>query len=245
MSLKPLMLIVLAAGKGSRMGSDLPKVLQTLQGKAMIHHLLASLVDLRAESTLVVIGPDMAAVEAAVAPLPTVVQNQQLGTGDAVKAARAQLQHFEGDVLVVYGDTPMISSHTLERLLAVRRSESDPAVVVLGFRAKDPKQYGRLLAGEQGELLAIVEYLDASEHLRRSKLCNSGVMAFDGKHLLAMLDALENNNAKGEYYLTDLVGIARDRGLSCAFIEGREEEVLGINTKAELAALEATMECVS
>ncbi len=238
MNKRPLMIIVLAAGRGTRMGSTLPKVMQPLQGKAMIHHLLDTLAELQAETTLVVVGKNMAELEAAVAPHSTVVQQEPLGTGDAVKAARGHLQNFTGDVLVVYGDTPLISAKTLKAMIAARESQPEPAVVVLGFRPQDPKQYGRLLASPEGELLAIVEYLEASEGLRHSNLCNSGVMGFDGKHLLPLLDAIDNQNAKGEYYLTDVVGIARQAGLNCRFIEGREEEVLGINTQSELAALE-------
>lgn len=236
---RSLAVVVLAAGKGTRMESSLPKVLQPLMGKPMIQHLLQSVDRLNANPCVVVVGPDMGNVEQEVAPRPTVIQAHQLGTGDAVKAARESLQSFSGDVLVVYGDTPLISTQTLERLLAARRLPSNPAVVVLGFRPDDPAQYGRLLAGSDGDLQAIVEYLDCSEYLRSSNLCNSGVMAFDAEHLFDLLDSISNHNSKGEYYLTDVISIARDKGLNCAFIEGDPQEVLGINTKAELAEVEA------
>lgn len=235
---KSLAVVVLAAGKGTRMESHLPKVLQPLQGKAMIHHLLDSVNQLPVDQSVVVIGPQMDNVRDAVAPLSVVIQEQQLGTGDAVKASRELLQDFSGDVLVVYGDTPLISPKTLQRLIDARREADNPAVVVLGFRPKDPAQYGRLLPGVDGELQAIVEYLDCSEYLRHSNLCNSGVMAFDGSRMFQLLDAIGSDNAKQEFYLTDVVSIARSQGMNCRFIEADEMEVLGINTKAELAAVE-------
>ena len=233
--------VVLAAGKGTRMASNLPKVLQPLQGKPMVQHLLASVDALGVGQCVVVVGPDMENVQQAVAPRETVIQYQQLGTGDAVKAARSCLENFNGDVLVVYGDTPLITTKTLTRLLEERHSSADPAVVVLGFRPEDPAQYGRLLEGEDGELLAIVEYLDCDEALRNSNLCNSGVMAFDGNCLFELLDAISNDNSKAEFYLTDVVSIAKEKGLNCAFIEGEPQELLGINTKLELAEVEALL----
>ncbi len=234
-------MVVLAAGKGTRMQSNLPKVLQPLLGKSMISYLLESLEPLAADDCVVVIGPNMDNVKAAVAPYSTVVQPFQLGTADAVQAARCRLSEFDGDVLVVYGDTPLITSETLQRLLERRRSEQDPAVVVLGFRPNNPAQYGRLLEGADGELQAIIEYLDCDEELRQSNLCNSGVMVFDGKSMFELLDAISNDNAKSEYYLTDAVSIARAKGFACAFIEGDPQEVVGINTKAELAEVEALL----
>ena len=233
--------IVLGAGKGTRMQSDLPKVLQPLQGKPLISHLLQSVDAINADKTVVVIGPGMDNVKECVAPRDTAVQENQLGTGDAVKAAREHLEDFHGNVLVVFGDTPLITADTLQRLIDERNSPANPAVVVLGFRPDDPLQYGRLKEGDNGELEAIVEFLDCDDTLKASNLCNSGVMAFDGQYLFELLDAISNDNSKGEYYLTDVVAIARSKGLHCAFVEGNPQEVLGINTKAELAEVEAML----
>lgn len=234
--------VILAAGKGTRMKSDLPKVLHPLNGKPMVEYLLASVDALNADEYVAVIGPGMANVERIVAPRKSVIQENQAGTGDAVKATRSYLEFFAGDVLVVYGDTPLISTDTLERLLARRNSPDNPAVVVLGFRPEDPAQYGRLVEGANGELEAIVEYLDCDEALRASNLCNSGVMAFNGKHLFTLLDDITNDNSKSEYYLTDVIAIARSKGLNCSYVEGDPLEVLGINSKDELAFVEALLD---
>lgn len=230
--------VVLAAGKGTRMQSDLPKVLQTLQGKPLISHLLSAIAPLNPDKCVVVVGPGMGNVKECVAPQQTAVQENQLGTGDAVKASRKMLEDFHGDVLVVFGDTPLITTETLRRLITERNSESSPAVVVLGFRPEDPLQYGRLKEGADGELEAIIEFVDCDETLKASNLCNSGVMAFDGQYLFDLLDTITNDNSKGEYYLTDVVAIAKSKGLHCAIVEGNPQEVLGINTKAELAEVE-------
>ena len=233
--------VVLGAGKGTRMQSDLPKVLQPLQGKPLISHLLSSVDPLNPDKCVVIVGPGMDNVAECVAPRLTAVQENQAGTGDAVKAARPMLEDFHGDVLVVFGDTPLITTATLQRLIAERNSEANPAVVVLGFRPDDPLQYGRLKEGDDGELEAIVEFVDCDEALKASNLCNSGVMAFDGQYLFELLDAISDNNSKGEFYLTDVVAIARAKGLTCSFVEGDPQEVLGINTKAELAEVEAML----
>jgi bifunctional UDP-N-acetylglucosamine pyrophosphorylase / glucosamine-1-phosphate N-acetyltransferase len=233
--------VVLGAGKGTRMQSDLPKVLQPLKGKPLISHLLKSIDPLNPDRCVVVVGPGMDDVKECVAPHLTAVQESQLGTGDAVKAARDMLEDFHGDVLVVFGDTPLITTQTLQRIIAERNSEANPAVVVLGFRPEDPLQYGRLKAGANGELTAIVEYVDCDEALKASNLCNSGVMAFDGQYMFELLDAITSENSKGEYYLTDVVAIAKSKGLHCAFVEGNPKEVLGINTKAELAEVESML----
>src|SRR5262244_1056182 len=162
MAENPVAAVVLAAGKGTRMKTDLPKVLHKLAGRPMIAHVLANLAPLGCERIAVVIGPGMEGVAAVVAPHATALQAEPLGTGHAVLAARAALQDFGGDVLVVYGDCPFISSATIGRLIARRRDADQPAVVVLGMRPVDPAQYGRLIIGDNGMLEAIVEYRDAS-----------------------------------------------------------------------------------
>jgi bifunctional UDP-N-acetylglucosamine pyrophosphorylase/glucosamine-1-phosphate N-acetyltransferase len=235
-------IVVLAAGLGTRMKSDLPKVLHPLAGRPMIGHLMATLETLAPERLVVVVGPGMEAVAEAVAPWPTVVQEPRLGTGHAVMAARDALAGFDGDVLVVYGDTPLISAGTLERLLAARRAPARPAVVVLGFRPRDPGAYGRLIVGPIGTLDAIVEAKDARPDQLAVTLCNSGVMAIDGARLFGLLERIGDDNAKGEYYLTDIVHIARADGLSCGVVEGGEAEFIGINSRADLARAEAIVQ---
>lgn len=245
MTLPPPAAIVLAAGKGTRMKSALPKVLHPVAGKPMVRHVLDSLAPLGAGPVVVVVAPGMEQVAASVAPHATAVQEHQLGTGHAVLAARAALgggANLAGDVLVLYGDTPFISTETLQRMLARRRQADDPAVVVLGMRPEDPGEYGRLVLGDDGYLHAIVEAKDASPEERRIGLCNSGVMAIAGAHLFSLLDLVGNDNAKGEYYLTDIVAIARSRGLACAVVEAEVDELMGVNSRAELAVAEAIIQ---
>ncbi len=234
--------VVLAAGKGTRMKTELPKVLHKLAGRPMINHVLANLAPLDCERIVVVIGPGMEGIAAAVAPHATALQAEPLGTGHAVLAARKALQGFAGDVLIVYGDCPFITGATIGKLIARRRATDHPAVVVLGMRPADPAQYGRLIVGADGLLEAIVEYRDANAEQRAITLCNSGVMAIDGKRLFALLDRVGNANAKGEYYLTDIVALARADGAACAVVEAPADELIGINSRAELAAAEAILQ---
>ena len=234
--------IILAAGKGTRMKSHLPKVLHPIAGRPMIGHVLASLAPLGCAPIVVVVGPGMEAVSKAVAPNRTALQAEQLGTGHAALAAKAALGQREGDVLILYGDTPFISTETFEALLARRHAEDRPAAVVLGMRPDDPTGYGRLLVDGEGQLEAIVEHRDATAEQRRIGLCNSGVMAVDGALLWDLLGEVGNDNAKGEYYLTDIVALARRRGRLAAAIEAPAEELVGINSRAELAAAEALLQ---
>jgi bifunctional UDP-N-acetylglucosamine pyrophosphorylase / glucosamine-1-phosphate N-acetyltransferase len=238
----PLACIVLAAGKGTRMKSDLPKVLHPVAGKPMVRHVLDAAAALSPECVAVVVGPGMDRVAQAVAPHPAVVQERQLGTADAVLAARAALEGFEGDVVVLYGDTPLVTAGTLASLLEARAAADDPAVVVLGMRPDDPGAYGRLVTDGSGRLEDIVEYLDASEAQRAIELCNAGLMAFDGKRMWALLERIGSDNAKGEFYLTDVVAVARHLGHACRVVEGPAEEVVGVNSRAELAQVEALLQ---
>jgi len=189
-----------------------------------------------------VIGKDMAAVADAAAPAQTVVQSPPLGTGHAVKLALAALGDFAGDVLVLVGDAALIATETLAALIAERRRAPDAAVAVLGMRVTGPNAYGRLLMGADGSLEAIVETRDATPEQRQITLCNSGIVALDGRHARALVGAIGNNNAKREYYLTDVVALARARGLPCRAIEAPAEETIGVNSRAELAVAEATMQ---
>jgi len=234
--------VVLAAGEGTRMRSARPKVLHELAGLPMIRHLLATVERLEPRASVVVIGPGMDAVADAVKPHPTVVQAKPLGTGHAVLAARALLEGFTGDLLVLFGDTPLVTAPTLKRLLAARRKKPQAAVAVLGFRPADAHGYARLVTGRKGALEAIVEARDASAAERRITLCNSGVMAIDGRQALALLAKLDRRNAKREYYLTSIVALARKEGLPCTYVEAPEEELIGINSRADLALAEATLQ---
>lgn len=236
--------VILAAGKGTRMKSDLPKVLHAVAGQTMVGHVLAAANALQPERVVVVVGPDMETVAQAVAPHRVAVQTGQKGTGDAVRAAlpALNLEQPAATVLVLYGDTPLITSETLRKIVTVRQAADNPAVVVLGMRPADPTGYGRLLRDSQGRLQRIVEHLDASLEERAETLCNGGLMAFDGTRMATLLGDITDLNAKGEFYLTDAVAAAVDRGWSCRVVEGPEDEVLGVNSRIELAVVERLMQ---
>lgn len=231
--------VVLAAGKGTRMKSGQPKVLHGLAGRPMIGHLMATVGDLAPERTVVVLAPGMDDVAAAISA-ETAIQDEALGTGHAVMAAGAVLADYDGDILVLFADTPLLTVETLGRVLAARAAPSHPAVVVLGFRPADPGAYARLIVDEEG-LQAIVEAKDASATELGVDLCNSGVMLIAGDQR-ALLQAIGRDNAKGEYYLTDMVALARAKGLPCAAVEGEEAELLGINTRSDLAMAEGVVQ---
>ena len=235
--------IVLAAGKGTRMKSALPKVMHAVAGRPMVLHVLDAVQEIGAERAVVVIGPDMPEVGKAVQPYDTAVQAKQQGTADAVKAAKKALGDFRGTVFILYGDTPLIEPDTLRHMLAAReRTKPETAIVVLGFRPADPGAYGRLVVDRAGALTAIVEAKDASPEELKIDLCNSGVMAVDGALLWELLDKVDNKNAKGEYYLTDIVGLATKKKLRCGVIEAPEEQLLGVNDRIDLAKAEASLQ---
>ncbi len=230
--------VILAAGKGTRMKSDRPKVLLPIAGRPVIGHVLDTVATLDPARTVVVVAPGMDAVARAVAPVPIAIQPQARGTADAVKAARAALAGFTGDVLILFGDNPFMSAETLHRLIERRGAKDKPAVVVAGFKPDDPLRYGRLVTDRAGTLKAIVEFKDATPAQRRIRLCNSGAMVVDGRRLFALIDAIGDANAAGEYYLTDIVQVARRMKLACAAIERPAEEFIGIDTRAQLALAE-------
>lgn len=227
--------VVLGAGKGTRMKSDLPKVLMPICGKPMIRNILETLDAMAADKIVVVTAPDGELVRKEVAPHQSVIQERQLGTGDAVMAAKSALEGFDGDVLTIFGDHPIITKETY--LKAVNKRREGYAIVVLGFRPEDTARYGRLIVNGH-ELEKIVEFKDATEAEKAITLCNSGVMCFDGRLMFDILSEISNENAAGEYYLTDAVAIARKRGLKCGVVECAAEEVAGANTREELALLE-------
>ena len=232
-------LIILGAGMGTRMNSELPKVLHQIGGAPMLVHAMRAGATLNPEKTVIVAGHGAEAVsKAALAYDPdaeTVLQTEQLGTAHAVAQAGAALEGFEGDALVLYGDTPFIGSETLEAM-AVARGLHD--VVVLGFEAADPGRYGRLITNGDA-LERIVEFKDATDEERAVTLCNSGVIAAKSSVLFDLIAAVGNDNASGEYYLTDIIGIARSKGLSSTVVRCDEAETLGVNSRAELIAAEA------
>jgi bifunctional UDP-N-acetylglucosamine pyrophosphorylase/glucosamine-1-phosphate N-acetyltransferase len=236
---RPLAAIVLAAGKGTRMRSDLPKVLHKVAGRSMVGHVIATAESLGADPIVAVLAPGMDRVEKAVAPHKVAIQVAQLGTGDAVKSARDALAGFAGDVLILYGDCPLLRNETLA---AMRHHRRDEAVTVLGIRVPGDSPYGRLVVGADGALERIVEALDASPEERAIDLCNSGVMLISGDLLFGMLDRIDALNAKGEYYLTDIIGVARRAGHVCRVVEAPAVEALGVNSRAELAVAEAAMQ---
>lgn len=236
-------LILLAAGEGSRMQSDLPKVLHDVAGAPLFAHALASARDLDGGKRIMVVGHGSDAVIAAARAhgddIVFAHQTEQLGTGHAVLQAAPLLQDAGGDAVVLFGDTPFIRPETLTAMAHARSKGSD--VVVLGFDAADPGRYGRLVT--EGEALTkIVEWKDASESERAITLCNSGVMMVATDMLLRLLNAVKPDNAAGEYYLTDIVALAVSEGLSAQVVTCDEAETLGINTRADLAQAEAVFQ---
>jgi bifunctional UDP-N-acetylglucosamine pyrophosphorylase / glucosamine-1-phosphate N-acetyltransferase len=235
--------VVLAAGEGTRMRSTLPKVLHPLAGQTILAHVLGATPQGAGNSLAVVIGPDHKAVVDEVRRIrpdaETFVQRERLGTAHALLAARESIARGADDLLVVFGDTPLISAQTFLRLRAPLANGA--ALAVLGFRAADPTGYGRLLV-EGDKLIAIREQAEASEEERKITLSNAGVMAFQGKTALEIIDKIGSANSKGEYYLTDAVRIFRELGLEAIVIETNEDEVRGINTKAQLADVEQVMQ---
>lgn len=240
MTHRPFAALILAAGKGTRMKSDLHKVLHPVAGRPMLGHLIAAVDELGAARKLVVTGAGREQVEAFVAPLGVDVATQepQLGTAHAVQQGEAGLAGFSGDILILYGDVPLVPAATMRRMLD-RLNEADaPVAVVLGFRPADPLAYGRILAGSDGTIEDMVEYKDATPEQRAVDLCNSGLMAVRGERLWALLAQVGNDNAAGEYYLPDIVRIARAQGERSVVIKAEAWEVAGVNSRAELAAVE-------
>ena len=233
--------VILAAGKGTRMKSDLHKVLHPIAGRPMIDHLLASVDELSPVHKVVVVGAGREQLEAALGDRALAcLQEPQLGTGHAVLQAQAALGGFEGDVLVMYGDVPFVRSATMRAMLDRLHGDSTPAVVVLGFEPQDALQYGRVMADANGVIGKMVEYKDASEAERACTLCNSGLLAARASDLWALLDRVGNDNAQGEYYLPDVVNIAIGDGRICAVVKTDDpDEVAGINSRSELAQAEA------
>lgn len=241
MSKPSIAAIILAAGQGTRMKSDTHKVLHPIAGHPMLHHLLGSVDRLDAAEKVVVVGAGREQVEASLAGRGAriAVQAEQLGTGHAVQQAEEALQEFSGDVLILYGDVPLVTTGTMHRMLDRLNAPDAPVAVVLGFRPFDPAAYGRIVADQDGAILRMVEFKDATPEERAVTLCNSGLLAVRAADLFALLARVGNDNAASEYYLPDIVMLAAADGRKSAVIEADAAEVAGVNSRAELAGVEA------
>ncbi len=226
--------IILAAGKGSRMKSDLPKAMIPVFGKPLINYTLETLESMEIKKIITVISKNGDLIKQIVSPYQTCVQNEQLGTGHAVLCTENLLQGCDSPILVILGDVPFISKETYEK--AINLVESGYNVVALGYHSDDPKHNGRLKIIDN-KLLEIVEFKDATEEEKQITFCNSGCMVFDGKYLFEILHKLQNNNTAKEYYLTDAIKIANDMKLKCTAVEGSKEEMFSANTPEELEQL--------
>ena len=241
MTSSPFAALILAAGKGTRMKSDLHKVLHPIAGQPMLGHLIGAVDTLGATAKVVVTGAGREQVEAFVAPLGVAVTTQepQLGTAHAVQQGERALAGFDGDVLILYGDVPLVRPETMQAMLDRLNAADAPAAVVLGFRPADALAYGRIIAKADGTIEKMVEYKDASPAERDVDLCNSGLMAVRAADLWPLLAAVGNDNAAKEYYLPDIIMIAAAQGRTSAVIEAEAWEVAGVNSRAELATVEA------
>ena len=232
--------VILAAGQGTRMRSDTHKVLHPIAGKPMLLHLLSTLEAMGAERRIVVVGKGREQLEKALEGhgVVTALQSEQKGTGHAVQMAENALEGFDGALLILYGDTPFVTRDTLAEMLDRLAAKDDPGVVVLASSPVDGKTYGRVILGDGDHISKMVEYKDANEAERAVKLCNSGMMAVQSKDLFRWLSKVNNANAAKEYYLPDIVMIAKEEGRAPVAIEGESFETAGVNSRAELAALE-------
>lgn len=241
MTTRPIAAVILAAGKGTRMKSDLHKVLHPVAGRPMLLHLIGSVDALAPAKKIVVVGSGRDQLEAVLGKsADLVVQEPQLGTGHAVQQAQSALAGFDGDVLILYGDVPLVSTATMQRMIDRLRAPDAPDVVVLGFRPADTAAYGRIIANPDGHIAKMVEHKDATAAERAVTLCNSGLMAARSDRLFALLHAVGCDNAAGEYYLVDIVNVAAALGRASAVIETEPAEVAGVNSRSELASVEAT-----
>jgi bifunctional UDP-N-acetylglucosamine pyrophosphorylase/glucosamine-1-phosphate N-acetyltransferase len=237
----PCAVIILAAGKGTRMKSRRPKVLHEIGGLSMIGHVIKTAEALQPEKIIVVVGPDMEEVAQAVKPHATVIQKQQAGTGDAVKAAMPLLKNFKGDVLVLYGDVPLITTDDLVSLRA-QRAQSKAGLCIAAMESENPVSYGRIVLNKDGSLKEIVEAKDATPAQKEITLCNAGLLCVDGAQLPRWLEKITNKNKQKEYYLTDLPAIAARDKIKTSVFEIDEESVTGVNDRAGLALAESVFQ---
>lgn len=235
---KDLAVVILAAGKGTRMKSSLSKVMHPIAGVPMIKHIITTAEKLNPKHIVAVLAPNMDDVAAVVAPHKVAIQQQQLGTGDALKSAVQLLGDFKGDILVLYGDVPLVSENTLNGLLAHHQAGDNFGATVLAMVPPVPTGYGRIFQNPDGTLARIVEEKDATEDEKLVRLSNSGLMVLDGDNLFATLARLQNSNSQGEYYLVDVPKIMAENGRKSGVIRGDYMELRGVNNRAQLAELE-------
>lgn len=244
--MKNISAIILAAGKGTRMHSHLPKVMHKIADKPMLGHVLANIRPLNLNEEIVVIGPEMTSVEDYVrlefGNACCVIQHQRNGSAGAVMIGLKHLQNSKNDILVMYGDHPLITNATIEKMYKSLCNNSKNALVLISFIAADPAAYGRVVVSDQNELERIVEFLECTDAQKEINLCNSGIMLIRGSVIRDLISQIHNHNAKGEYYLTCLVSIARKAGYLCQHVTVDESEVMGVNSRADLIEAEKAMQ---
>lgn len=235
----PIAVVILAAGKGTRMKSAKSKVLHEIAGLPLIGHTIKLSERLDPERIIVVLGPDMKEVEEAVKPHTIAIQENARGTGDALKAALPALEGFQGsDILVLYGDMPLIEEQDLKGLIGARFAEENAGISILGMRPEFPGAYGRMIMAQDGTLEKIVEAKDASPEELNIDLCNAGIYCIEAAHVKKWVEAIDCKNAQNEYYLTDLPAIAKKEGYATVICETEEENAQGVNSRIELSYAE-------
>ncbi len=237
MSERKLICVILAAGKGTRMKSSLPKVLHKVAGEPMLTHVIRAAKTLTPDQIIVVVGPGMDNVAAVAAPHDVVIQTEQLGTGHAVRTALAGQATHGADVMVLCGDVPLVAPESLSDLLAEHRDQ-DADVTILAMQPDNPTGYGRLITNADGHVSAIIEELDADAPTKKINLCNSAMMVLRGEGLEGLLNSIQNKNAKGEYYLTDVLALSRAKGGLCAYTVGDAQDLNGVNDRVQLSIVE-------
>lgn len=239
---KKLACIILAAGKGTRMKSALPKPLHLVAGRTMVSHVIAAAESLSPEKIVIVTGPDMPEMAEAVKPFPTAIQTITNGTAGAALAAKDHFRNFDGDILVLFGDMPLMTAESMQKIVDIRRQFPAIGLVFSGMRVEQPNTYGKMILNEDGTLEHIVEHKDATPEQKKITLCNGGIMAADGTRLFDWIEKISNNNAQGEFYLSDLPAVARKENRTSHVVEAPATEMAGANTRVELAYLESLMQ---
>ncbi len=237
---KKVAAVILAAGKGKRMKSDLPKVLHELKGKYLVDHVIDNARKAGVGSLVLIVGHKHELVRESLSgrEVKFALQEPQLGTGHAVQMAVPALEGFDGDLLVLCGDMPLITPETIAKLIAMRR-ETDSAATVLTVKLDDPGSYGRVVRDSDGYLEGIVEFKDAPDDIKKINEVNTGAYCFDYQRLMTVLDKLSSENAQAEYYLTDTIKLFKENGLKVsAMVSADANEGMGVNSKEELALME-------